>query len=128
MRLENKSKKRCCATDKGYSAISNQYYYGCKLHLVTSVNGVFHSMDLTKASVHGVNVLKEIKYGKMSNTILIGDKGYLFKEVKTFFLQKLLPHRCFRNLQEKVKSAQLNILSLINTDKNIPIIKPFKLP
>ena len=68
--------------DKGYSAISKQYYYGYKLHLVTSVNGIFHSMDLTKASVHDVNVLKEIKYGKMNNATLIGDKGYISKEVK----------------------------------------------
>ena len=68
--------------DKGYSAISKQYYYGYKLHLVTSVNGVFESMDLTKASVHDVNVLKEIKYGKMSNATLVGDKGYISKEVK----------------------------------------------
>jgi hypothetical protein len=68
--------------DKGYSAVSKQYYYGYKLHLVTSANGVFHSMDLTKASVHDVNVLKEIKYGKMSNATLVGDKGYISKEVK----------------------------------------------
>lgn len=68
--------------DKGYSAISKQYYYGYKLHLVTSVNGIFESMDLTKASVHHVNVLKEIKYGKMSNATLVGDKGYISKEVK----------------------------------------------
>lgn len=68
--------------DKGYSAISQQYYYGYKLHLITSVNGVFHSMDLTKASVHDVNVLKQIKYGKMSNATLIGDKGYISEEVK----------------------------------------------
>jgi hypothetical protein len=68
--------------DKGYSAISKQYYYGYKLHLVTSANGIFHSMDLTKASVHDVNILKEIKYGKMSDATLIGDKGYISKEVK----------------------------------------------
>ena len=68
--------------DKGYSAISKQYYYGYKLHLVTSANGIYHSMDLTKASVHDVNVLKEIKYGKMMNATLIGDKGYISKEVK----------------------------------------------
>lgn len=68
--------------DKGYSAISKQYYYGYKLHLVTSVNGIFESMDLTKASVHDVNILKEIKYGKMSNATLVGDKGYISKEVK----------------------------------------------
>jgi len=83
-------KKRCkfgkdsfeTSPDKGYSAISKQYYYGYKLHLVTSVNGIFESMDLTKASVYDVNVLKEIKYGKMSNATLVGDKGYISKEIK----------------------------------------------
>lgn len=50
--------------------------------MVTSVNGIFHGMDLTKASVHDVNVLKEIKHGKMSNATLIGDKRDISKEVK----------------------------------------------
>jgi len=68
--------------DKGYSAISKRYYYGYKLHLATSVNLIFHSMALTKTSVHDVNILKEIKYGKMRNATLIGDKGYIQKEVK----------------------------------------------
>lgn len=68
--------------DKGYSAVTKQYYYGYKLHLITSASGIFHSMDLTKASVHDVNVLKELKYGKMHNATLIGDKGYISREVK----------------------------------------------
>ena len=29
------------APDKGYSAVSKSYFYGYKLHLVTSVTGVF---------------------------------------------------------------------------------------
>jgi hypothetical protein len=69
-------------SEKEYSAISEQYYYGYKLQLVTSANGIFHSVDLTKASVPDVNVLKEIKYGKMSNPTIIEDKGYVSKEVK----------------------------------------------
>ncbi len=68
--------------DKGYSAVSKSYYYGYKLHLVTSVTGVFYSMDLTKASVHDVSYLKEIKQGEMKNATLIGDKGYLSKQVQ----------------------------------------------
>jgi IS5 family transposase len=68
--------------DKGYSAVSKQYYYGYKLHVVTSVEGIFHSMDLTKASVHDINILKEIKHGKLYNATIIGDKGYISKEVK----------------------------------------------
>ena len=68
--------------ERGYLAITKSYYYGYKLHLKTSVNGIFHCMDFTKASVHDVNVLKEIKYGNMSNATLSGDKGYISKEVK----------------------------------------------
>ena len=70
------------APDKGYSAVSKAYYYGYKLHLVTSANGVFSSMDLSKASVHDVYYLSDIKYSHLNNCTLIGDKGYLSKEHK----------------------------------------------
>jgi hypothetical protein len=63
--------------DKGYSAVSRSYYYGYKLHLVTSVRGIFHSMDLTKASVHDVHYLSEVKKSGLSMCTLIADKGYL---------------------------------------------------
>lgn len=65
------------APDKGYSAVSKSYYYGYKLHLVTSVRGIFHSMDLTKASVHDVHYLSEVKNSGLSTCTLIADKGYL---------------------------------------------------
>lgn len=63
--------------DKGFSAISKSYYYGYKLHLVTSVRGIFHSMDLTKASVHDVHYLSEVKNSGLHMCTLIADKGYL---------------------------------------------------
>ena len=63
--------------DKGYSAVSKSYYYGYKLHLVTSVRGVFQSMDITKASVHDVHYLSEVKKSGLSMCTLIADKGYL---------------------------------------------------
>ena len=80
-----KSSKICrenfeTAPDKGYSAVSKAYYYGYKLHLVTSVRGVFASMDMSKASVHDVHYLSDIKHSYISNCTLIGDKGYLSKE------------------------------------------------
>ena len=71
------------APDKGYSAVTKSYYYGYKLHLVTSVRGVFHSMDLTRASVHDISYLKEVGSGGMSNATLVGDKGYLSSQVQT---------------------------------------------
>jgi hypothetical protein len=70
------------APDKGYSAVTKSYYYGYKLHLVTSIKGVFHSMDLTKASVHDVSYLKEMEDSGMNKATLIGDKGYLSKQVQ----------------------------------------------
>ena len=65
------------APDKGYSAVSKSYYYGYKLHLSTTLNGTFMSMDISKASVHDVHFLNNIKRSGMNNAILLGDKGYL---------------------------------------------------
>jgi hypothetical protein len=67
------------APDKGYSAVSKAYYFGYKLHLVTSVRGVFASMDISKASIHDVHYLSDIKYSKLNNCTLLADKGYLSK-------------------------------------------------
>lgn len=68
------------APDKGYSAVSKSYYHGYKLHMATSIRGIFVSMDMSKASVHDVKYLSDIKYSQMNNCTLIGDKGYLSKE------------------------------------------------
>ena len=79
-----KSSKVCrecfeTAPDKGYSAVNKAWYFGYKLHLVTSVRGVFHSMDLSKASVHDIHYLKNVKHTGLDHFTLIGDKGYLSK-------------------------------------------------
>jgi hypothetical protein len=65
------------APDKGFSAVNQSYYYGYKLHLLTSVNGVYHSMDLSKASVHDVHYLSDVKQSGLNSCTLIADKGYL---------------------------------------------------
>ncbi len=92
------------APDKGFSAVSKSYYYGYKLHLITSVKkGVFHSMDLTKASIHDVHYLQEVKNSKMKNATLIGDKGYLSKQI-----QLDLFHHCNIRLQTPCRSNQKN--------------------
>ena len=83
-----KSSKVCrenfeTAPDKGYSAVNKAWYFGYKLHLVTSAKGVFHSMDLSKASVHDIHYLNDIKHSGLNNCTLIGDKGYLSKTYQT---------------------------------------------
>ncbi|MFZ4549604.1 MAG: transposase [Bacteroidales bacterium] len=68
------------APDKGYSAVNKSCYLGYKLHLITSERGIFHSMDLTNASVHDVHFLPQLKYTGLNNCTLVADKGYLSSE------------------------------------------------
>lgn len=62
--------------DKGYCAAQKQPYYGYKIHAICSVSGVFQSFDITPASVHDINYLRDIKK-QMSDCVILGDKGYL---------------------------------------------------
>ena len=63
--------------NKGYSAVNMQYYIGYKLHLVVSLNGVYKQMDITKASVHDIGFLNDIKHGTINNCTLLAESGYL---------------------------------------------------
>lgn len=87
--------------DKGYSVVSRSYYYGYKLHLVTSLRGVFHSIDLIKASVHDVHYLPDVKRSGLSMHTLIADKGYLSS---TYQLD--LFNSCQINLQTPKRANQ----------------------
>lgn len=60
--------------DKGYCASQKKYFYGYKLHSVCSAAGVIQSLDLTRASVHDVHYLKDVKE-MFSNCMITGDKG-----------------------------------------------------
>lgn len=65
--------------NKGFCASQNMRYYGYKLHAVCSINGIFKSFDISKASVHDIHYLKDIEY-QFNNCVIIGDKGYLNAE------------------------------------------------
>jgi len=86
-KLSRSSRSKICKgdtyafPDKGYCASQSSNYYGYKLHAVCSVNGVFQSIDLSPASVHDVNYLKDIKM-QISDCTLIGDRGYLSAEIQ----------------------------------------------
>ena len=69
------------APSKGFCASQNNWFYGYKLHGVCSVSGVFHSLDITKASVHDVHFLKNIKQ-QMSDCVLLGDRGCLSSTIQ----------------------------------------------
>ncbi len=62
--------------EKGYCASQGIHFYGYKLHAVCSEQGVIESLDISPASVHDVNYLKDIQH-QLKNCVLIGDRGYL---------------------------------------------------
>jgi hypothetical protein len=64
------------APSKGFCAAQNTIFYGYKLHGVCSLSGVFHSLEITKAAVHDIHFLSNIKQ-QLSDCVVIGDKGYL---------------------------------------------------
>jgi hypothetical protein len=74
------------APSKGFCASQNNWFYGYKLHGVCSVTGVFHSLDITKAEVHNINFLKNVKQ-QMSDCVLLGDRGYLFESIQLDLFQ-----------------------------------------
>lgn len=50
--------------------------------------GIFQSFDLTPASVHDINYLKDIKQ-QLSDCVILGDKGYLSSEIQTDLLSSV---------------------------------------
>ena len=83
-KLARSSRSKICkenfysAPDRGFCASQQMHFYGYKLHAVCSVQGVFKSLDISKASVHDIHYLKDIKH-QLANCVLLGDKGYLSK-------------------------------------------------
>ena len=71
---------------KGFCASQNNWFFGYKLHGVCSVSGIFHSLDITKAEVHDVHFLKNIKQ-QMSDCVLLGDRGYLSESIQLDLFQ-----------------------------------------
>lgn len=81
-KLSRSSRSKICkesfysAPNKGYCASQKMHYYGYKIHAICSVEGVFKSFDLSKASVHDIHYLKDIK-NQFNDCVILGDKGYL---------------------------------------------------
>jgi len=69
------------APNRGFCASQNMHYYGYKIHAVCSIEGVFKSFDISKASVHDIHYLKDIKE-EFNNCVILGDKGYLSADIQ----------------------------------------------
>jgi hypothetical protein len=65
----------------GYCAATKTHYYGKKLTLVTTQNGIPIDYHLSPANPHDVTIFKSIlKENNHRGIHFIGDKGYLLKE------------------------------------------------
>ena len=84
-KLSRERRSKVCQQDfetspsKGFCASQNMFFFGYKLHGVCTLNGVFTTFDLTKASTHDIHYLKDVQK-QLSDCVLIGDKGYLNNE------------------------------------------------
>ena len=65
--------------DYGYCAAHNMIYCGYKIHAVCTQQGIFRTFDISKASVHDIHYLDDVK-NQLNHCILIGDKGYLSRQ------------------------------------------------
>ncbi|WP_372472445.1 IS982 family transposase [Capnocytophaga sp. ARDL2] len=62
--------------DYGFCASQKLHYFGYKLHIICSIEGIVQSLDMTPASVHDVHYLKDVS-SQIQNCVLIGDRGYI---------------------------------------------------
>jgi len=90
------------APDKGFCASQNFYFYGYKLQGICSANGIFHSVELTKASVHDTTFLKESN-AQLADCVILGDKGYLSSSLQLDLFQT-----ANIRLETPMRSNQLN--------------------
>lgn len=117
----NKMGKECShhSPDKGYCASQKKYFYGYKLHSICSAAGVVQSLDLTKASVHDIHYLKDVK-NMFSNCTITGDKGYINKTqqidlFETAAIQLEVPMRSNQKNNESVLPIFRKIRKRIET-------------
>lgn len=67
---------------KGYSAIDKSHYFGYKLNMVVSSNSVINNFSISQANVHDVKDLDDMTKGFLENVKLLGDKGYIGKNIQ----------------------------------------------
>ena len=90
------------APAKGFCASQNMHFYGYKLQGICSANGIFHSVELTKANIHDTTFLKEFNT-QLADCVLLGDKGYLSSS-----LQLDLFHTANIQLETPMRTNQKN--------------------
>jgi hypothetical protein len=66
------------ASAKGWSAVNKSWFIGYKLHVLIFANRVVQQSGITKANVHYINFLKQVKDLPVKKNILV-DRAYISK-------------------------------------------------
>lgn len=61
----------------GYCAAKREKFFGWRLHLVCSLDGIPVAFEMLPASAHDLTPLHELAFALPSGATLFGDKGYL---------------------------------------------------
>lgn len=61
----------------GYCAAKREQYFGWKLHLICTSDGLPVSFELLPAALHDLPPLHELAFLLPSGAFLLGDKGYI---------------------------------------------------
>lgn len=69
------------APAKGWSAVNKNWFIGYKLHVVIFDNGVVQQSGITKANVHDINFLKQVK-DLPAQKRMLGDRAYISKSLQ----------------------------------------------
>jgi len=104
----------------GYCASRGKHYYGYKIHSFYGLSGVIHTFELTKASVHDIHYLKDVKYN-FQNCTIIGDRGYIRAAIQLDLFKKLISSWKFYIGRIK-KIGNLYLVHLLKPEKGL---KPF---
>lgn len=115
----SRAKKRKTFTDKtkvniGYCAAQKMYYCGVKLNLLVNKDGIPYQYYLKPARKSDIRCLEEIlvKEKRLSDIVLVGDKGYISDFNKHWFKQcwKISLITSYRRNQKKKNTKKENKL------------------
>lgn len=72
----------------GYCAAKREKFFGWRLHLVCTAEGIPVAFDLLPASMHDLTPLHELAFALPDGAALFGDKGYLSRADTLSLLQE----------------------------------------
>lgn len=110
-------------TNYGYCASKKEYYFGVKLSLICTPEGIITDVGIHSANTHDLIALKDmINEINLTSITLIGDKGYYDGELRTHLDNRagrlVVPdkkhHNPFNTTEDKRLLRQRSIVETVN--------------